>query len=99
MTLNILRPYEYDPRISAYEGLHGLTVNFHQHPIAPVGTKVLTWDAPDHRGSWADHGVPAVYLDPAPNHFRAFEVWVPHTSASHITNTVWWFMTSVQPKF
>jgi hypothetical protein len=60
MTLNILRPFEYNPAVSAYEGLHGQSFDFQQHPIAPVGCKVLTWDAPDHRGSWADHGVPAV---------------------------------------
>ncbi len=49
MTLNIIRPFEYDSVISAYEGLVGVKYNFNQHPIAPVGTKVLTWDAPDHR--------------------------------------------------
>ena len=65
MTLNIIRPFEYDSVISAYEGLVGVKFNFQQHPIAAVGTKVLTWDAPDHRGSWADHGVEAVYLGPA----------------------------------
>ncbi len=74
MTLNIVRPYEYDDNMSAYEGLHGTKFNFRHHPIAPVGTKVLTWDAPDHRGSWADHDVPAVYLGPALDHFRSFEV-------------------------
>jgi hypothetical protein len=62
MTLNVVRPFEYDPTISAYEGLVGVKYNFKQHPIAPVGTKVLTWDAPEHRGSWADHGIEAVYL-------------------------------------
>jgi hypothetical protein len=72
MTLNFVRPFDYDPDISAYEGLYGFSFNFRQHPIAPVGTNVLTWDAPDHHGSWADHGVPAVYLGPAPNHVRAF---------------------------
>ena len=97
MTVNIVRPYEYDENISAYEGLHGTKFNFRHHPIAPVGTKVLTWDAPDHRGSWADHGVPAVYLGPALDHFRSFEVWVPSTSAPRITNTVWWFMHDVRP--
>jgi hypothetical protein len=97
MTLNIVRPFEHDPQISAYEGLHGTSFNFHAHPIAPVGTKVLTWDAPDHRGSWADHGVTTIYLGPAPNHYRAFEVWVPGTSALRITNTVWWFMHDVRP--
>ena len=52
LTLNIVKPFEYDPCVSAYEGIYGATFNFVMHPIAPVGTKVLTWDAPDHRGTW-----------------------------------------------
>jgi hypothetical protein len=92
MALNLLHPYEYDPKISAYEGVFGHTVNFQQHPIAPVGSKVLTWDSPSLRGTWVDHGVEAVYLGPAMDHLRSFEVWVPHTSAARITNTVWWFL-------
>jgi hypothetical protein len=92
LTLNIIRPYDYDPSRSAYEGLTGCVYNFQQHPIAPVGAKVLTWDSPTHRGTWADHGVEAVYLGPAENHLRAFEVWVPNTSAPRVTNTVWWFL-------
>ncbi len=38
MTLNILRSFEYNPSISAYEGLRGVSYN-HQHPITPVGCK------------------------------------------------------------
>jgi hypothetical protein len=97
MTLNIIHPYEYDPRISAYEGVHGESHDFNAHPIAPVGAKVLTWDAPEHRGTWDDHGVEAVYLEPALNQLRAFEVWVPNTSAARITNTVWWFLKDLEP--
>jgi hypothetical protein len=82
MALNLLHPYEYDTKISAYEGVFGHTVNFQQHPIAPVGSKVLTWDSSSLRGTWADHGVEAVYLGPAMDHLRSFEVWVPHTSAA-----------------
>jgi hypothetical protein len=29
--------------------------------------------------------------------FRAFEVWMPNTSASRIANAVWWFMHDVSP--
>jgi hypothetical protein len=97
MTLNIIHPYEYDPCISAYEGVLGHTFNFKLHPIAPVGAKVLTWDSPDHRGTWADHGVEAVYLGPATDHLRSFRVWVPHTSAERTTNTVWWFLKDLKP--
>jgi hypothetical protein len=92
LTLNIVHPFDYDPSKSAYEGLTGRSYNFQQHPIAPVGAKVLTWDSPSHRGTWADHGVQAVYLGPADNHLRAFEVWVPNTSAPRISNTVWCFL-------
>jgi hypothetical protein len=75
----------------------GKAFDFLRHPITPVGTKILTWDSPDHRGTWADHGVPAVCLGPAPDHLRTFEVWAPNTSASRITNTVWWFLHVVSP--
>jgi hypothetical protein len=55
------------------------------------------WDAPNHRGSWADQGVPGVYLGPALDHLRSLEVWVPNTSAPRITNTVWWFLADHTP--
>jgi hypothetical protein len=97
LTLNIIHPYEYDPRIFAFESDHGETHDFNAHPIAPVGAKVLTWDAPEHRGTWNDHDVEAVYLGPALDHLRAFEVWVPNTSAARITNTVWWFLKDLEP--
>jgi hypothetical protein len=92
MALNLVHPFEYDPTISAYEGVFGHTFNFQQHSIAPVGEKILTWDSPEIRGAWADHGVEAIYLGPSMNHLRSFEVWVPNTSAARITNTVWWFL-------
>jgi hypothetical protein len=97
MTLNTIHPFEYDPTISAYHAVHGAPYDFLKHPIAPVGTKVLTWDSPEHRGSWSDHGVPAIYMGPAMEHFRAFEVWVPSKSAMRITNTVWWFFENLRP--
>ena len=97
LTLNILHPYEYDPRISAHHGIFGYRFDFKRHPIAPVGAKVLTWDSPDHRGSWADHGVEGIYLGPAIRHFRGFEVWVPQTASKRVTGTVWWFLKPVEP--
>jgi hypothetical protein len=92
LTLNVVRPYDYDPTKSAFEGVMGYKFNFKHHPIAPVGSKVLTWDCPEYRGTWADHGIQAVYLGPADEHFRSFNVWVPNTSAPRVTNTVWWFL-------
>ncbi len=36
--VKIVRPFEYDPGISAYQGIHGASFNFRHHPIAPAGT-------------------------------------------------------------
>jgi hypothetical protein len=77
--------------MSAHHGLFGHRFDFRRHPIAPVGCKVLTWDSPDARGSWADHGVHGIYLGPAMRHFRGFNIWVPQTSATRVSGTVWWF--------
>jgi hypothetical protein len=91
MKLNTMHPYEYDPRISAYHGVVGERYDFMRHPIAPAGSKVLTWNSPDTRGSWADHGTMGVYVGPALDHFRAFRIWVPQNSAMRVSATVWWF--------
>jgi hypothetical protein len=53
LALNIIHPFEYDESILAYQGIYNETFDFKHHPIAPLGCKVLTWDSPDNRGSWA----------------------------------------------
>ncbi len=97
ITLNIIHPFEYDDSISAYQGVHGTTFNFNHHPIAPLGYRVLTWDSPDNRRSWSDNGIETIYIGPALDHFRAFNVWIPTNSASRVSNTVWWFMKPFKP--
>jgi hypothetical protein len=96
LTLNLIPPFEYDPRISSYEGLMGHPYDFNRHPIAPAGSKVLTWDSPDNRETWADHGGEGIYVGPALDHFRAFRIWVPQHSAMRISGTVWWFHKPVR---
>ncbi len=88
ITLNMLHPFEYDPTISAYHGVLRKPFNFMSHPIAPAGSKVLTWDSPDTRGPWADHGTEGIYMGPALKHFRAFRIWVPANSAMRISASV-----------
>jgi hypothetical protein len=93
----MLHHFEYDPTISAYHGVLCKPFNFMSHPIAHAGSKVLTWDSPDNRGSWADHGAEGIYMGPALNHFRAFRVWVPANSAMRISATVWRMFPSFFP--
>ena len=89
VTLNLLHPCEYNPAISAHECLFGKKFDFSRHPIAPAGSKVLVWNSPDNRGSWSDHDLPGIYLGPAMKHFRGFDVWVPQTSSTRVSGTVW----------
>ena len=97
ITLNTIHPYEYDPRVSAYQGIYGEAFDFMRHPIAPAGSKVLTWNSPDTRGTWDDHGSEGIYLGPALQHFRAFRIWVSQHSALRVSSTVWWFFQSCVP--
>jgi hypothetical protein len=97
LALNVIHSFEYNNSISAYEGIHRANFDFKRHPIAPLGCKFLTWDAPENRGSWADHGIEGMYIGPALNYYRSFNIWVPSTSASRIAYTVWWFMAPIKP--
>ncbi len=58
---------------------------------------MLTWDSPDTRGSWADHGIQGIYLGPAMRHFRGFNIWVHQNSAQRVSGTVWWFVKPFVP--
>ena len=55
-TLNLLRGSKVTPTRSAWAHLHG-QAHFTATPIAPAGTKVVIFESPDQRASWAPHGV------------------------------------------
>ena len=91
ITLNILRPYRPRPEISAYEGVYGKKYDFAAHPMAPCGTRVLVYEQPTVRGSWAPHGVAGFYVGPALKHYRAFRTLVDTTQAERVSDTLAWF--------
>ena len=49
-TLNLLHPSRINPKLSAYELIHG-TFDYNKTPLAPPGSKVLVYDAPAKRGT------------------------------------------------
>jgi hypothetical protein len=65
--------------------------DFNAHPIAPYGTKILIYEKPADRKTWAPHGVPGYYLGPAPHTYRGYKVWTSTTQRLRVTNTVEWF--------
>ena len=83
LTLNTLRSSNLsdDTDVSAWDNAH---------PIGPAGAKVLIYESPDTRSSFADHGVEGFYLGPSWKHYRCFRVYVPATRGFRITDTLSW---------
>jgi hypothetical protein len=90
ITINHLRKYIPNPRISAYEGIHKKKYDFKAHPMAPFGMKILIHDKPSDRGSWAPHGQPGYYKGPALQHYRSWHTYCISTQASRVTDTIHW---------
>eukprot|EP00957_Ditylum_brightwellii_P020660 1558100-Ditylum_brightwellii.AAC.1 len=55
ITVNLLRTCRINPKLSAYEYLHG-TFDYNATPLALPGTKVLIHKKVDQRTSWGTHG-------------------------------------------
>ena len=88
-TLNLLRSSNTVPTISAWEHLHG-KFDYNRHPFGPQGVKVLSYDDADKRDSFSPHGTEAFYLSPAMHYYRAFNVYIPETRRTRVTNTLSW---------
>ena len=89
-TLNLLRPSNLNPKLSAYAQLEG-AFDFNSTPLAPPGCQTIVYESPDHRASWNDKGVEAWYLGPAMSHYRCHTVYVPKSRAERIARTVDFF--------
>lgn len=89
LTLNILRPCGLVPNTSAWDYVCG-PYDYKRNPIGPAGAKVLVYENPNERETFADHGVEGFYIGPAWNHYRCFKVWIPSTRKFRISDTLSW---------
>ena len=71
MTLNMLRQYLLNPRISAYEQVDGIH-NFEQTSLASLGCKVQFNEKPHKQLTYAPHSVYGWYLGTALYHYRSY---------------------------
>jgi len=94
LTLNLLRGSRINPKLSAWEQLHG-RYDYTRNPIAPPGIKVLAHLKPDQRSTWAFHATPAWYIGPALEHYRCYKVWIIATRQERIVNTLTWLPTKI----
>jgi hypothetical protein len=87
LTLNLLRGSRINPKLFAWEQIHG-RYDFNSTPIAPPGVKVLAHARTGDHGTWATHAFNAWHVGPALEHYRCFTVWATKTRQTRIVNQV-----------
>jgi hypothetical protein len=97
IALNLLRGSRINPKLSAWEQVHG-RFDFNATPLAPPGVQVLAHARAGDRKTWANHAFDAWYVGPALEHYRCFQVWATKTRQTRIVNQVVWFPTKTFPK-
>ncbi len=90
ITLNMLRPSQRNPKVSAYTMLEG-NFDFNKTPMAPPGTKVIVHEKSGQRLTWDPHGTEGWYLGPALEHYRCYRVFTNKTKAEQTIDTVEFF--------
>jgi hypothetical protein len=89
LTLNLLRGSSFSPHVSAWQALNG-AYSFTDTPIAPPGIKIVCFESPDQRKTWAPHGVDGFYIGPAFDHHRCYRVYITSTKGFRTTGQLSW---------
>ena len=89
LTLNLMRSSAFTPNCSAWQAVRGPYI-FAATPIAVPGTRVLAFNGPDKRASWAAHGIEGFYVGPALDHYRCYTVYIPSTRRTRIVSQLSW---------
>ena len=89
LTVNLLRGSAFTPNTSAWQAVRG-AYDFDHTPIAPPGMRILCFEPPDKRTTWAPHGVKGYYVGPALQHHRCFTVYIPTTASTRVTGQLSW---------
>jgi hypothetical protein len=94
--LNLLRGLSINPKLSAWEQIHG-RFDFNATPLAPPGVQVLAHARAGERKTWATNAFEAWYVGPALDHYRCFTVWATESRRTRIVNQVVWFPPKAFP--
>ena len=73
--------------MSAFNRLEAI-FDYNTTPMAPPDIKVLVYDTPTQRHTWAQHGFEAWYIFYAPLHYRKFRFYIPVTRGDRIETTI-----------
>ena len=64
--------------------------------MAPPGCKVVIYENPGKRKTWAPHGVYGWYIGSAPEHYRCHTIYITKTRAERIARTVDFFPHDIE---
>ena len=94
MTLNILRSARANPNISAYTYLFG-EFNFNATPLAPPGTRVVSYMNPAVRVTLQPKGEDTWYEGPLMEYYRCVNCYFPDTCATRDVDTITFFPSTI----
>jgi hypothetical protein len=86
LTLNLLRFFRRNLRVSANQELYG-PFNFNKMPLAPLGTKALAYNNSATRASWAPYATDGFYVGLANNHYHCLCFYIPSTQRFRFVDT------------
>jgi hypothetical protein len=95
LTLNLLRQAKADPKMSAYEFVHG-KMDYNKMPLAPLGCAVQMHESTNRQKTWDAHSLNGWYLGTSPKHYRCHNIFCTKTRAERISDTVFfqhWYLT------
>ncbi len=88
LTLNLLRPSNVSPNVSAYAHHHG-QFDYNRMPLAPIGCAVQLHEKPKRRKTFGEHSVDGFYIYTSPDHYRCSVIFVKKTRQCRISDTVY----------
>jgi hypothetical protein len=95
ITLNLLRTSRLHPQLSAAAHFHGL-VDYNKTAFAPPGCKLIEYEKPGKRRTWAPHGQHGYSLGPAMHHYWCQNVYISATASERIMDTLEFFPHNYQ---
>jgi hypothetical protein len=82
-------------QLSAAEHYHGL-VYYNKTSFAPPGCKIIAYEKPGKRRTWAPHGQHGYSLGPAMHHYWCQNVYISPTVSERIMDTLEFFPHNYQ---
>lgn len=87
LTLNMLRPSNIRPTVSAHMYVHGIH-DYNKMPLAPLGCATQCFVGPSQRRSFGAHSMDSWYIGTSKEHYRCHNVIVKETRAVRTTDTI-----------